>query len=173
MRGLALLLMMVDHLALVYGAPWGVRELLTRLAMPLFMLVAGFLWRPGWRWRHLEVFFAAVLATPYLWYIGGETVGILFVYLWALLCMPAVQRFPLLVLAVAIIQPITWPLAINLYQPGVVLALLALGYLARQHGFGRELVQIGSVLPSSLTVLGRWPLLIYVAHLYVFALLAG
>lgn len=63
LRGLAVVLMILDH-GLVVAAPghW-LRSTLTRLSLPLFLLVAGALFRPGWRTRYLDVLSAGVAAT--------------------------------------------------------------------------------------------------------------
>lgn len=169
LRGLAILLMVMDHAALVYGAPWGVREVVTRLAVPLFMLTAGYLWRPGLRRRHLETALAAVVATPLLSTIGGAEFGILVVFLLVLPLVPVAVRWPLPVLALCLLQLSTWQIPWYGYQPGFVLGLLVVGQLAWLWGRDREFLRAGE-LCAAFAFLGRWPLTLYVGHLAVLAI---
>lgn len=164
LRGLAIVLMMVDHVALVYGAPFGVREIITRLAMPLFMLLAGYLWRPGLRMRHLDLIVAAALSVPLSWLIGSDTVPILVVLVLVLPLMELAHRYPLALLVLAIVQPITWPIAWYGYQPGAILALLIVGHLMRWSRLPSDWLRVGERMPF-LAPVGRWPLMIYVGHL--------
>lgn len=166
-RGGAIALMMLDHVAAVAGAPWWVRDIVTRFALPLFMFVAGYLWRPGWRWRHAEVFAAAAITLPLVWYLGLAEIHILAVFVLILPLLPISAKWPWLAIGLGLIQAKDWPLGYHGYEPGLVWALVAIGQLTRD----RELPEFG-VAESNLrpfTTIGRWPLTWYAGHLAVLA----
>lgn len=170
LRGFAIALMVLDHSALVFGASWGVREVLTRAALPLFMLLAGYLWRPGLRCRHLDLVLAAAIATPFLSAIGAADIEILPLLC---VCLPLLHlsaRWPVLMLSLALVQPSAWPVPWSGYEPGFVLALLIAGQLMRRFSLDTGLLGVGSYLQGFAAV-GRWPLTWYVGHLVVLALL--
>lgn len=166
-RGLAILAMMVDHLALFSGADsaFWLRLLPGRLAMPMFFVLAGHLAgrRPGWRWvAVLAVGVMLPAAAPWIdspnvlvwWCLGGLLV-------WA--CKFA-------------------------GVPVYLLAVLGLGMAANGWGFSGAsgydgfalvgLMSVGSMIPRSsfawagslpvwVAVIGRAPLRWYVGHVLV------
>lgn len=160
-RGVAIVLMMADHAVLAFGGPWGVREILGRFAAPLFMAIAGYLWRPRLSGRILEVGIAAALSVPLVSGIGGAHVPILVVFLLVYPALWVSYRWPYLVLGLAVLQLSAWPVPWYGYQPGFVLAFLVLGQLLARHATVPVMVGSGGVLGW----LGRWPLTAYIGHL--------
>lgn len=179
LRGLAVVTMVIDHLALLAGGADLVRLTVGRVALPAFCLVAGALVRPldGRRaWRLGTVFGAGVVATALGAPLGIGQPDVLLVLAVVLagaggLLAWAWRRCsstPLVVAgALAVLQPVTWPIPWTGYQPGTVLALVLIG---RQLGRG-PLERWGRALPAPLGGLGRYPLTAYVGHLAVLAVL--
>lgn len=168
LRGAAIALMMLDHVvAVAGGGPWWVRGVITRFALPMFMFVAGYLWRPGWRRRHLEIMVAALATLPLVWYLGIADVHILAVYALILPLLPISARWPWLAIALGVIQAKDWPLDYLGYEPGLVWALVAVGQLAQR----RELAEIDYAYDAlrPFTLIGQWPLAWYTGHLAVLA----
>ncbi len=177
LRGLAIVLMVLDH-ALVVGAPHSLLRLtVTRLSLPLFMIVSGLLIRLGgqYRWlRTLELAAAAGMCAVILtlcWPTFG-TPEILAVYLLvAVPCRRLIQRAPLAGAVLGYVQAWYWPLHWSGYQPGLVLLFLCVGSLCvRDVG---ELGQWGARCPAWLEPIGRRPLAWYVGHLCVLAAIAA
>lgn len=165
-RGLAIGLMVVDHALVAAGAGVGpIRLTLTRLALPLFLLLAGALWtRSALGRRHLEIGAAGLVATGLGLVVGIGQPDVLLLILGALVLM----RWAGPVLAgAAAIQATTWPMGWTGYEPGVVVVLVVLGHL---YG-ARPLDRLGQRLPAALEVVGRHPLGWYLGHLAVLALL--
>jgi uncharacterized membrane protein len=163
-RGLAIVLMVLDHALLAAGHHGGpVRLTVTRLALPLFGLTAGALWKPGRARRYLEVAGAAIIATGLGLVVGIGQPDILWLLLVAMLVMPAGPALA----AAGAIQATTWPLRTSGYEPGVVLVLVVLGHL---YG-SAPLDRLGQRLPHRLEGIGRHPLGWYLGHLALLAVL--
>lgn len=159
-RGLAVLLMIGDHLALWAGVP-AYRFTLGRLAMPLFFVLAGYLSR-RLRWRHLWVALIGVglpLVVPWidspnvllLWAVGS-----LIIWLWRQ------QGLPLWVLLAAAltVEANGWGHMPRAYEPAAMLGLMVCGAMMPASAWGWA-----SRLPRQLAVLGRYPVSVYVGHL--------
>lgn len=166
LRGLAALLMVVDHVALFAGLE-PVRMTVGRLAMPLFFVLAGHL-VARWSWRLLWVawlglvlpLFAGWVDSPnvLLWYAMGAA---------ALLVLRQVDASPWWLIVVAL------ALAANgfgsagevdlfgrsSYDPWALFGLLAVGALLPRTAFA-WCVRI----PRWLAPVGRYPLTVYVGH---------
>jgi len=156
--------MIFDHLCTVFDPHSFIgRYTFTRAALPLFCLVAGSLYhRPGFRLVLVALCGCAVTA---LQLRGFGRPDILLLLALGLLALPATS--PAL-MAVALMQPVTWRLGWSGYQPGTVLALLMAGRM-----FGRERISAaGEWLPGAFGFIGRWPLVIYCGHLAAFRLLS-
>jgi len=164
LRGAAILLMVLDHAAFVFGLEW-VRDF-TRFAMPLFMVTAGYLaTRVGH--RYVMVVAAALATLPMAWFLGLAFLHILTIF---------VLVYPLLFLRVQLLVPLAsvllvvawnWPLSLG-YEPGYVLAFLLLGRFLRVSGW-----QPPSVTVPGVEAVGRWPLTWYVVHLVLLVLVVA
>ena len=159
-RALALILMAADHAVVVLDAGHYLRDL-TRVALPLFMVTAGFLARRPFTSRYFDVVLVAVCTLPLVWYLSLAFFPILvvFVLVFPLVSVPA--RFLPLVASLAILQGEAWPIAWGGYQPGYVLSFLILGRLLRDSGFSVPSIQ----WPQWLVLMGRYPLYVYSGHL--------
>jgi uncharacterized membrane protein len=174
LRGLAVGLMVADHVLLAAGAGVGWRLGPTRVALPLFCLVAGALGGGPWERRsrrvaQLGVAGVVVSCTAGL-VLGTGAPDVLLVLALGIVVVELVERAgsPLLtlaVLAVAAVQPVTWRVGTG-YQVGTVVVLLWLGGLP---GVREGLDAAGSRLPVWLERAGRRPLTVYVVHLTVLA----
>lgn len=158
-RGAAVALMLVDHLALWLDL-LPLRLTVGRLALPLFFLLAGHLaGRLGRRTLHLV---AAGLALTVL----APWAGSPSILLWIAFCLVVIvaaraARFPLWLLAAV---PLTlaanrWPIGATGYDPAGLLALMALGALLPRSAFAW-----GHRLPALLDLPGRYALSAYVVH---------
>lgn len=167
LRGIAVVLMFLDHALLVSGEGLGLRLTLTRAALPIFCLTAGALWRPGIRWRHLELLGAGIAASLLGVQLGIGQPDVLLVILAASLAIHAFRRWPFITVSLAAIQATTWPLFTYTggYELGVVLVLMLFGHLP-----GAELLnRHGERLPRVLELVGRYPLTMYLGHLLLLA----
>lgn len=166
-RGLAIFLMVVDHVIVAYELDPFYRNF-TRLALPLFMILAGFLSSGRFTRRYFQVWLAAAISWPFVLLMNVAVVHVLLVFV---LVYP-VLRLPLPGLIVAgslgLLQANNWPVEWGGYEPGYVLAFLVLGRLSLLSGLSF------SVVPPSyglLAVMGRAPLYTYVGHLILLYLL--
>lgn len=166
-RGLAILLMVVDHMAAAWPTAWGVREVLTRAAMPLFMLLLGYLFREFNQVRHWQVVAAVFLEVPLLLVVAGTEVGILVHVAFLLPLMVVAVRYPWPCLGLALVQTSAWPMPFSGYEPGLVFAFMIMGHLMRRAG-SEALQGIGEHV-LALAPVGRYPLAIYCGHLFVLA----
>lgn len=162
LRGLAILLMIGDHLAIAVGNPL-FRVTAGRLAMPIFFVVAGHLAGSRLSRRHL---YAALLGLglPILVPFVDSPNVLLW---WAVGCviLYGFQRLGLPVWAL-IAVPLTlgangWVITPgdHSYNPGDLLALMALG-----RGLAPEVFAFGLRLPPWMGALGRRPLSWYIGH---------
>jgi hypothetical protein len=180
LRGLAIFLMILDHALVIFLSCYGwqdwayqTRRTVTRLSMPLFMLVSGLLvarkGRPSIR-RLPPIFFIGLVFTEVVVNIpqlGFGAPDILLLWLLCLTLYPLWIRWPVEMAVIGILQIVNWPITIDWwrnYQPGEVLAFLALGaLLARREN--SLLLRTGAHLPRWLAFIGRRPLVWYTAHL--------
>lgn len=167
LRGFAVLLMVLDHVIVVLDLDPFLRNF-TRLALPLFMVLAGFLSSGRFTTRYKQVLLAAALSWPFVLLLNIAIVHVLLVFV---LVYP-VLRLPLPWLIVAaslgLLQANNWPVNWGGYEPGYLLAFLVVGRLARLAGLTFP------VVPPSygpLAVMGRAPLYVYVGHLIALFLL--
>lgn len=177
-RGLASLLMVLDH-ALVLsltldpgdGLRTDLRSTLTRLSMPLFMVVSGFLLSGSSRRRVLEVAGTAVVLAPMLYVSWAEFAQPEILALWLLLVplRSLLERYPLELLFAGVLQILHLPVGWPGFEPGLILVFLALGVLARDRP--RSLEMLGRALPGWFALVGRYPLTVYAGHLALFAII--
>jgi hypothetical protein len=166
--------MVLDHALIVFGEGWlsqGVRMTLTRAALPLFCVVAGSLATVFvGRMRFGTLAAWSVVAAVMGVLLGIAQPDILLLLALGLSVMPLrgeVTWWP--VFALAILQPVTWPLPWAGYQFGTVLALLMVGRLIERG----ELDALGRWLPAWIGWIGRHPLWWYLGHLAVLCALAS
>jgi uncharacterized membrane protein len=172
LRGLAVALMLVDHVLLLSSAPDWTRLNVTRLAMPLFFVIGGHLVRRfAWaRWAGvLLAGFAVEAFAP--WSGAGVlllcfVVGAVYVVSCrgrartALLCVPVVASLVLYANGLA-------PAGGGQYAPVALVGFMCAGALLSRSRF-----EAGARLPAVLGLLGRYPLSLYVGHLLVFQAVA-
>lgn len=188
LRGLAIVLMVADHVLVNVwrwapaAAPWAtlLRITATRAALPLFCVVMGALLldrRPSDR-RMVEV--AALGAVMTLWCgvtgVLPASPDVLVVLAMVLVAWPLVERWPVTVACVAVLQPMTWHVPWSGYQPGVVLGLVLVGWLVQSlYGGGVAGAWLPAVrwVPAWVEWLGRHPLGAYAGHLVVLGLVVA
>lgn len=163
-RGLAILLMVLDHAVLVAGHGGLIRGTVTRAAMPLFFLVGGALIRSRLGPRHLLILGAGLLlpyAVPWVerpnilvLYVAGAAV-VAGVNRW---CPPG-WRFGILAVLLTLAAN-GWTVNPYGYDAAAVMALLVVGNIA-----GPSLLGWADRLPGWVGVVGRYPLSIYLGHL--------
>lgn len=169
-RGLAVALMIFDHVAATIHADY-LWRMPGRVALPLFMLVAGELYRPGWRPRHWQLVLAALLAYPLAVHLELPSPDVLSVIALGFAVhqlVPADRRVLLWVAVVGIAQaqwfPL-WPVLVGGtgHELGAVVGWLALGRL----GVASPRIALADPGPArrALAVAGRCPLSIYLGHL--------
>lgn len=171
LRGVAVVLMVFDHLLIVTGqAGSPLRETVTRAAMPLFAVVAGHLSRRG-SWRLLGVAVLGLLLPVLVPWVDAPNVllwlasGSVLVVAARRIARPALWLLPLVVLtAAANGRPFLAPS--GSFEPVAVWALMCLGALMSRPGLDRA----GARLPAALDRAGRWPLSVYAGHLLVLQL---
>jgi uncharacterized membrane protein len=169
LRGLAVLLMVGDHLAYFAGVT-EYRQTLGRVAMPLFFLLAGHLARRmSWRYAWIGALGLALpLAAPWI-----DSPNVL-LYL-ALFCPLVVllRRRRVLLLAGA-----AYGLTLGAngylevlgtgYAPAGLIGLMCLGALADRADLERL-----RFAPAWLQLVGRYPLSLYVGHVLLLTVLAS
>lgn len=169
LRGLAIVLMVLDHVLVQVDSDSLVRSTVTRFALPLFMFAAAAVWHEFPRVGRL--FVVAVVEAFLYPYLGMGTPGIVTVYVGLLGVLDVVGvwidlRRPYLLGVVGLVQALYVPIGWSGYEPGLVLAwwCLARCYLASE-----PTIRLPAWL-GPLGVVGRHPLVWYVGHLLVIAL---
>ncbi len=176
LRGLAVVLMVLDHVIVVGTDHFGidampVRMTVTRLAMPLFAVVASMVWhgRPsrstvGWLSLCVVVEWSVNdlvgVANP-----GPVTVLVLVMF--AVTQLPMLMRWPAVTFVAGMISALYWPGPWPGYDPGLILAYWCLPHLGP--AVRREADAIGGGLPGFVGAIGRRAPLWYVGHLLVLA----
>jgi fucose 4-O-acetylase-like acetyltransferase len=174
LRGVAILLMGADHLLLLAGAPVWTRLGPTRLAMPLFMLLAGAVFT-RWRARHVLVYVAGV-ALPFVapW-VGSPDILVQYAVAAAGLAVivglarrnghDGRANVCVVVVAALVVAANGWARSRGAYDTFSVCALVFLGYL-----IGAPRLAAWAALvpcPRWLRWLGRHSLVVYVGHVLV------
>jgi hypothetical protein len=174
LRGLAILLMVVDHVALFAGAPV-LRETVGRVAMPLFFVLGGHLAvRFAWR-RQLSITAVGIVLQVLAPWSGAGPLLLTFVL--GAYIVSGVRRWPV-VLAVFV----GWGLTLGAngvaeldfdglgYNMSCLLGLMALGAL-----LPRDVLTVLGKLPSRvlsvLALAGRRPLTLYAGHVLLLTVL--
>jgi hypothetical protein len=175
--------MVADHLLHVGLLAWGwpvglvwVRLSLTRLALPLFMGVSGFLWMERSRGssRLWLVAIAALVSAVLCKLLGMAAPDVLLPYLLVALARRWVLGYPVVVLVLGILQAVNLPMGVGAYELGYVAAWCAVGVLAWTWYGAGDWYGSGDLSAwdagtswwaRGLCVVGRWPLTWYVGHL--------
>lgn len=172
LRGVAMLLMLLDHLALVVGGLDEVRLTLGRLAMPLFFVLAGHLARDP-RWRHLGIAAVGVVLPLVVPWIDAPNVLVIWavgvVILWAGRRW-SVPAWVVVVVALGCAAN-GWTSTDGHYDFLALWALMALGSI-----LPTSALMFCARAPRWVATLGRFPISFYVGHLLVlhlFVLLAS
>lgn len=166
LRGLAVLLMVLDHscavLQLLGGGSWlwWVRVTAGRFAAPLFCLVIGHLWavRGAWRWsRRLELLGLGVLCSA--WSCWILPLGRPDVLLMLGMIPGLVARVPIAAAVLGIVQGVFWPVPWSNLQLGFLVAYVALGAVWTGPAWVWRC--------RWLEVIGRHPIGAYIGHLLI------
>jgi len=174
-RGFAVALMVLDHAIHVVGLPEGLRLGVTRLALPVFMVLSGALlsarsFRLRGR-RVVELAAAVLLSTPATVIADLDRVNVLAVYAVGVAVMFALARVPVpywVTVAVCFTTLQFLRFGWNGYEPAIVVGLLALGAQVGVGVFRRT--------PDSwawVRFLGRHALVVFVVQSWLFAALSG
>lgn len=174
-RGLAIILMLVDHGLAVAGSPWWSRVGPTRASLPLFMLVSGWLLcgrsRPS-DVRCVQLAIATVAAAPASALAGLGAPDILLVYSMALVGWHFFRAHAVAATTVGLVTFATFPVTWYGYHPGYVLGLLGVGALLRQSSGSHAFRDFGDRLPACFARVGQYPLTWFVGSTYAFVLIA-
>lgn len=163
-RGLAIVLMICDHLLIWQSWGWPLRLTVTRASMPLFFVVSGHLVR-RLTWRHAAILGIGLLlpfVVPWIdapnvlaWYVIGAVVIVQTRRL-APWLLPVLVAVPLVQYANLLdVHPVGTG-----YMPSALVGLMAFGALLPRAWFSW-----GDRLPRALALAGRFPLSVYVGHL--------
>lgn len=187
-RGIAMLLMILDHALVVAGqADSPLRYTLTRAALPLFMVIAGAMIGSRLRWRRLLRVAIAGLAVP-LFVPWIDRPNILVLYVAGAVLVWGARRFGDR-FGGAVFGPKAglWWLLIGLltllangwggqgsgYPWTVVAGLMAVGAWIGRQWLAVALVRLERAWLRPVAWLGRFPVAVYVGHLAVLQVLAG
>lgn len=173
LRGFAILVMILDHIILTMGVGEPLRFTLTRIAMPLFMIIGGTLTT-----RANPARLALVLAVGAALQAIAPAYGalpLLAGYATGILIVAGIRRWGTdtwTAPALAGLLTITangWTAIPGSYDLAAVAALVLLGTLIPRH----TLTRLGRPLPRWMASLGRYPLTLYVGHILVLVVIAG
>lgn len=163
LRGLAIAVMVLDHVALLLGPTgWLLQVTVGRLAMPLFFVISGHLVRRlSWRTAGIAAL-GAVLPLVFGWL---DSPNVLLWYAAGAVLIVAAQRLRvpvawLLVVLVAVAANGWDPQLGTSYRPAAVLALMVIGHLLPRMVLDRA----GARLPAWLELGGRRPVSSYVVQ---------
>lgn len=185
MRGLAILIMIIDH-ALSALESTGMSNALveysrltfTRFSMPLFMIASGAIWgRYGLRftrWVQVVVWAVLINAMTRLLWPDFNFPEILLVWSAIAICWRLVVRFPIIIMIIGYTQTTYWQISWQGFQPGELAIFLGAGVLlarAPLDGLWRE--RRTAKLLEPLSFIGRYPLMIYGGHLALLALIVA
>lgn len=160
LRGLAIVLMVLDHIILVSHGPFIIRETITRAAMPIFFVLSGHLIKKV-TWRLFIIGYIGLTLPTFVTFLDDPNV--LFWYAAFAPIIVLLRRNPnMLPLVLVVIMGLvannhllTVP---NSYPPLMLLALMIIGAMIPRKSF-----TFSNSLPSILIHVGRFPLTLYVA----------
>lgn len=158
LRGLAILLMIVDHVcAILFNLDPNFESIrfATRFAMPMFAILMGYLLEASGRWnptRHAQLALAALASNAVYWPLYGyQEFEILASLLFAYSLYQLMPRWFVGGLALVLVAPIDPTQAFLNYRLSIVVSFVALGVLLRRQGW---LSGLGAAV--LITVAGFW-----------------
>ena len=177
-RGLAVLVMVLDHVLIVTGHPdSAVRATVTRAAMPLFMVVAGALISRLRGRRLLRTAIAGLALPMFVPWIDNPNILVLYVIgtLCVAGCRWALGRTGLWLLVIAGLTGLAngYDAIGTGYPPNAVIALMGVGALLGRTHLEQAFSRLLRPGLRWLAYLGRRPLAVYLGHLVVLRLLEG
>jgi len=175
-RGLAILLMFLDHLLVLiqFRSPerldvvHGLRMTVTRASLPLFCMCTGVLLHRRSVRSTRRVWMVAAVAVPVNVALEVVPMGIRapeILAVWSLVmltCTWGIVAYPALSAILGVLQVVLWPYGWHGYEPGLLVAFIAIGHLASLPS-----LEWAQRLPSWMGALGSRPLTWYVSHLAV------
>lgn len=185
MRGLAIVLMIVDHVLSALESTGLSNSLVeysrltfTRFSMPLFMIASGAVWGLYGlrfkRWAQVVLWAVLVNALTRLLWPDFNFPEILMVWALIAICWRLVVRFPIITMIIGYTQTTYWQISWQGFQPGELVIFLAAGVILSRvpiDGLWRERHTLKFLEP--LSFIGRYPLMIYGGHLTILALIVA
>ena len=185
MRGLAILIMIVDH---IFSALESVgvesnfveysRLTATRFSMPLFMIASGIVWGAYGlrlkRWGQVLVLAVALNAMTRLLWPDFNFPEILLVWSALAIFWRLIVRYPIITMIIGYTQTTYWMLPWQGFQPGELAIFLGAGVLISKSSLSWLWKEPRtSRLIEPLAFVGRYPLRIYGGHLAILALIVA
>lgn len=173
LRGLAIVFMIVDHLAIMIGdGAEPLRLTIGRLAMPIFFLIAG-IFATRISWRHALIFAIGITLPLYATWIDYPNV--LVIYVVGACILAGIRRLPthwqfsskMVVAAVFLTMSANgFDKFSHSFAFGSLIVLMIIGNIVGRNDFRR----FGDYLPliPGFGFIGRHPLAIYVGHIVLF-----
>ena len=185
MRGLAIVVMIVDHILSALESTGMSNDLVeysrlsdTRFSMPLFMIASGIVWGLYGlrfkRWLQVLAWAIALNAMTRLLWPDFNFPEILLVWAALAIFWRLIIRFPIITMIVAYTQMTYWQIPWQGFQPGELAIFLGAGVLLSKFPLDwlwRER-RVGKLI-EPLALVGRYPLTIYGGHLALLALIVA
>ena len=185
MRGLAIVVMIVDHILSALESTGMSNDLVeysrlsvTRFSMPLFMIASGIVWGLYGlrfkRWLQVLAWAIALNAMTRLLWPDFNFPEILLVWAALAIFWRLITRFPIITMIVAYTQMTYWQIPWQGFQPGELAIFLGAGVLLSKFPLDwlwRER-RVGKLI-EPLALVGRYPLTIYGGHLALLALIVA
>lgn len=185
MRGLAIVVMIVDHILSALESTGMSNALVeysrlsvTRFSMPLFMIASGIVWGLYGlrfkRWLQVLAWAIALNAMTRLLWPDFNFPEILLVWAALAIFWRIIIRFPIITMIVAYTQMTYWQIPWQGFQPGELAIFLGAGVLLSKFPLDwlwRER-RVGKLI-EPLALVGRYPLTIYGGHLALLALIVA
>lgn len=185
MRGLAIIIMIVDHIFSVLESV-GVesnfveysRLTATRFSMPLFMIASGIVWGAYGlrlkRWGQVLLLAVALNAMTRLLWPDFNFPEILLVWSALAIFWRLIVRYPIITMIIGYTQTTYWMLPWQGFQPGELAIFLGAGVLISKSSLTWLWQEPRtSRLIEPLAFVGRYPLTIYGGHLAMLALIVA
>lgn len=171
LRGLAVLLMVLDHALVQIDHDSPLRYTITRLSLPLFVGCAAAVFRGQLGRQRMGVLALGIIAETTLngpLSLGGPGPVTLITCGLLAFSLPWVRRNAHLVGTLGLLQALYQPVGWSGYQPGLILAYFALATLAVH-----DLEPAARRLPAWVGTVGRQPMRWYIGHLIALVLIVG